>query len=271
MNITNSRIIHINSSDRITGTNENFVFSFNLSASQNYTSCCILSASIPISYYMIQSGYNTFTLKEDSKEVEITVEAGNYNTHSFALNISSLLTTNSPNGYTYSITMNNPYTQVNTGKFIYTVGSSSGTPNAQLIFKKGSLAEKFGFDEEETATFSSNTLTSKNVVNFIPEQTLYLYSNLIQTTNNDNGIIQEFYASNDQPYSCIKYTCPSVEAYSKDMNTHRANSFSLVLMNEKKEVMDLNGRNILLTILLYKKDDFFDIAKKYIKYSVLSS
>ena len=41
----------------------------------NYVS--VLAASIPKSYYMIESGYNTFILQDNQSQVNITLQAGN--------------------------------------------------------------------------------------------------------------------------------------------------------------------------------------------------
>ncbi len=264
-----SKIIHVNSSDRVSGTNEKFKYTFALSLEEHYTHCVVLQASIPISYYLIQQGYNTFTLSENGTPVVISIPAGNYNIVSFIRTVVPLLNSNSPHGYTYAIAKNDPFVTVDDGKFYYTV-SGNGSVQPQFIFGEN-VYEQFGFNANSTVSFVANALTSTNVVDFIPEQTLYIYSDLVQTKNNNTlGILQELFTSNYVPYSNIAYQCTSLEGYSKQINDHKTNSFSIVLQNESGQIMNLNGRDMLLTILLYKKDDFPDIVKKYIKYSLTS-
>ena len=257
--------MHLNSADRTSGTNENFTFALNMGLGEQYTHCCVLGASIPLSYYLVQDGYNTMTLQEGVSTATITLEPGNYNTQSFMVVVAALLTAGSPHGWTYTITMNNAYSAVNNGKFCFTV---SGNGGVQPSFVFGStLHEQFGFAANTTATFAANTLWSTAVVNFIPEQTLYVYSNLVETKdNNTNGILQELFASNAAAYSCVAYQCSAVEAYSKRINQNMAGGFSIVLQNEAGQVMNLNGRNMLLTILLFKKDNLGEMVKGYIKY-----
>jgi hypothetical protein len=264
--ISTSRIIHINSQDRISGTNENFTYSYEQTQQESYTHCVVLGASIPVSYYLVQDGYNTFDLKENTTTVTITVPAGNYNTNSFANVVSQLMTANSPLGYTYAITMNNSFTNVNTGLFTYTVTGHSFQP--QLIFTTN-LYEQFGFDENTTVSFVAGTLTSINVCNFVPESTIYIYSDIVKTnSNNGRGVLQELFPSNVIPYGTITYQCTAVDAYSKEINISKTNAFTIVIKNENDQVMNLNGRNMLISLLLYKKDDIFNVAKQYIKYNL---
>jgi len=87
-------------------------------------------------------------------------------------------------------------------------------------------------------------------------------------SGNNQNILQELYASNFVPYSCITFKCPDVLAYSKEVKRNDFTQFSISLTNEKGQIMNLNGRNMLLTILLYNKDPVFDLAKRFIKYSL---
>ncbi len=267
--LANSRVIHINSRDRVSGTNENFVFSFNLGINEVYTHCCVLQASIPVSYYMIQDGYNTFTLQEGIDTVVLTVEPGNYNTNSFKTLMTSLLNTNSPNLFTYAININNSFNNCNNGKFTFTVTGNAGV-QPDFIFTDN-LFEQFGFPENTTASFLADSLVSTNVVNFIPEQTLYIFSDLVQTKNNNStGVLQEVYAVNAEPYTCIVYQCPEIIGCSKYINNAKTNSFSIILKNEDGQTIDLNGRNMLLTVLLFKPDDVYERAKHFMQYITLN-
>lgn len=267
MNVINSRTVHINSADRIAGTNEQFTYALNMSPDERYTHCCVLQASIPYSYYLVQSNFNTFQLKEGGTTTTITIPAGNYNEHSFSTIVVSLLNTNSPNNFIYTMTKKNSFNDTDDGKFYYTV-ANNGFTQPEFIFTTH-LYEQFGFSPNTTVQFSGNSLQSSTVINFIPEQTLYIYSDLIRITkNNTDGVLQEVFASNNKPFTCVNYQCSAFEAYSKEINDTKTNSFTISLQNENGQVMNLNGRNMLITLLLYKKEDFYTIAKQYIKYTL---
>ena len=66
----------------------------------------------------------------------------------------------------------------------------------------------------------------------------------------------------------ITWVCPNIEAYSKDLSTVHNNSFTFKLTNEFKQILNLNNQNMLLTIMLYKKNNIDSIFKKYLEYSV---
>jgi len=265
--IASSKIIHVNSDNRISGTSESFMFSFNKQAYTQYTHVCLLQCSIPSSYYLVQDNYNTFDLEENASTVTITLEPGNYTNKSFLFRVKELLNANSPNGYTYDITLNNESKQANDGKFYYSVTGNGGIQPKIIV--RDYLNEQFGFDVNTTNTFVGDALTSTNVINFIPEQTLYLYSDMVSTgSGNNQNILQELYASNFVPYSCVTFQCPDVMAYSKELKKNDFTQFSISLTNERGQIMNLNGRNMLLTVLMYNKDQVFDLAKRYIKYSL---
>lgn len=268
MNVTNSRIVYINSKNRSGGTNEDFTVTLNMSQDETYDRACVLYANIPVSYYLIKSGQNDFQLKEGIDIVGIVVPPGNYTVNSFITVVTALLNTASPNHWTYSITMNNSYTNVSTGLFNYAV-TGNGTLQPMFSFYNN-LAEQFGFPNPSGRTFTSGTLTGEYVVNFIPESTLYLYSDLIETKdNNTTNILQEFYGENAITFSNIIYQCRSVEGYSKVIRNSFSNTINFTLLDEHGDIVDLHGQPFFVTLLLYKSNDLSDIIKKYIKYNLL--
>ena len=101
--ISNSKLFYINSRDRISGTDSDFLYQFEMPADVKFDHVCVMQACIPKSYYLIKAN-ETFTLTEDAKSVNISLPVGNYTRKSFASTLQSMLTTNSPNGYTYTVT-----------------------------------------------------------------------------------------------------------------------------------------------------------------------
>lgn len=88
----------------------------------NVAAMKILEAQIPFTWYVFNTSNNQFTLQEDiGAPVTIFVPIGNYSSTSLSAVLSSILTTSSPNGRTYTVTYSgSSSTQPNTGKFTFT-------------------------------------------------------------------------------------------------------------------------------------------------------
>lgn len=266
-----SRIVNINSEERSHGTHENGTYTITVSADESYSHCCVLQASIPVSYYLIPDGRNTFQvdLGDAKTPTTITVPPGNYTALAFSKVVTALLNELDSN-YVWKITMNNSLTNVTDGKFKYSVTSPGGAPppNDPSIIVSTHMYEQFGFNKNST-NLIVDELYSTNVVNFVPEQTLYLQSSLVETQkNNSDGLLQEVFASNAVAFSFVRYQCTTFEAYSKRMSNPKANSFSISLQNEAGDIMNLNGRNMTMTILLFNPNTTFDLIQSYLKFAI---
>ncbi|HVT63452.1 MAG TPA: hypothetical protein VHD33_08210 [Legionellaceae bacterium] len=252
--------VYIDSRKRLSGTDSNFTYSIPLPDDHNFTHVTLLNALIPKSYYLIQVGFNTFQLQENSNIVTITVPIGNYTLSAFESIISNLLTTNSPNGWTYSISYPNS-TQPDTGKLTYTVSGNSSQPS--LIFGPD-LFEPFGFFQNSTNTFVNNTLVSTCVIKLVSEDRLILHSSLVNNPNIDNIIISINSATNI-PFSSISWInfAPEYRSHKLVNNAVKVASFSLT--DEAGRILDLNGLNMNLTLAFYRKDNIFDVIRNFIK------
>ena len=67
------RIYYINTLFKTSGTNENFKFHFQIPSTEGYDRVVVLNASIPNSFYLIQDGFNRFTIEEDGQFATITI------------------------------------------------------------------------------------------------------------------------------------------------------------------------------------------------------
>jgi len=265
----NSVIIHVNSRNRISGTDSNFSYEIKLDATKSYDRVVVLQASVPKTYYLIQSGRNTFGLLEGEVKtpVTVTVPEGNYSASSFATVVGALLTLASPNSLTYTITPPTSVRATNTGKFTFTVRTAGGgIPSSTVSFVIGEyLFEQLGFDENMTVDFDvSGNLTSANVVNFQLEDTLFIHSDICNNSN--DNILQELNASNTPDFGKIEYTAYYPPMWSRAMTSNSSNKYNFSITDEDGQLMNLNGRNLVLTLLVYKEDH---LVREYAKTQLL--
>ena len=259
MPIANSKIVYLNSHYRKDGTNSSFHYEINIPKNEAYDRVCVLQACVPLSFYLIREGQNTFVLIEDDIEHTITVPVGNYNTQNFMSTLTVLLNNHSPHNWHYLMSFSTI-----TGKYTWLVNSNTTQPSFK--FNNYYMCLQFGFDVGTTNTFTESSLTSTNIVNFIPESTIYIHSNICE---GENDILQEIYSNNTSNFSQITYQLTTdVEHYSKKLRTVNSNIFKFYVTDEDNNELPTNGAPILLTLILYKKDDFTDIFKKYISWAV---
>lgn len=255
---------YIDSRKRTSGTDSSFNYIISLPDDHKFTHVCILNALIPKSYYLIQAGYNTFQLREDTTTVTITVPPGNYLKGVFQAVIGGLLSTASPNGWVYTITYptgNNP----DTGKFTYIVTGNTSQP--ALIFGPD-LFEPFGFFQNSINTFIGDSITSTAVIKLVSEDRLIIHSSLVNNPNEDNILIS-INAATNVPFSSVSYVtfAPDYRSHRLMSNTVKTASFQLT--NESNQILDLNGLNMNFTLAFYCQDDILDIIRQYLKVQLL--
>jgi hypothetical protein len=263
--ITKQTIFYINSRNRISGNDSDFLYKIDIPKDSKYDKVCCLQMSIPKSYYLIKSG-EYFILQEDGKQAQIYVGAGNYTRKSFATILASALTFFSPNGLTYTVGYDTLSTSVDTGK--YKFQHNSLTIQAGLIFDgTNDIYEHMGFDNNSNNKFTFSTLISKNVINLQRESTLYLHSDIVN--NGNDSILQEVFATTTSDYSSIVFQQMDVEAYSKDITTNTNNVYRFYLSDENDKAIDLNGLNMVFTIVLYQKNNIYEMIKQFLKLQVI--
>ena len=214
---------------------------------------------------MFPSNGNTFTLTENGTPVLITLTSGNYNRTSLMREVGTLLTYNSPNGYTYTITYQNINNTVDTGKITITC---SNTVNPISLTFGNVMYEQLGFNSG-TIDFVSGILISPNVINLNFETTLFLQSNIC--TNENDNILQNIITTGSPDYTYITWNNTSPKEYSKNFSSGGSNVYSFALYNEQDILMDTNGLNLVFSIMVYKSNDIDNIIKKYIKFNLLQN
>lgn len=261
MEISNTQIYYIDSNKRISGSTSQFTYELQINT--DYDRCVVLQANIPMSYYLVRDGLNKFTVNENGVSSIITVPKGNYSALSFKNVLAELL--NNACDWVYSIELPNSLTESNTAKFRYNVSGNTHQPI--FIFDTVTLLhEQMGFNSGTSYEFSGDTLQSVNVVKFVPEDTLFIHSSLVMDNNND--VLQEIYNNNSVQFSNIAYHCNSPDFYSKPIRDNKSKVYTFSLCDETGNVINLNGLNMMITLLLYKRDNINDMIKNYIMYKI---
>jgi len=262
--IESQRMFYVDSHDRISGTHSDFTYQFDFQ-NQNYDFAVVLQATIPKSYYLVQNGRNTFQLQELTEIVTISVPIGNYSRSSFKNQLQNSLNSASPNMWNYVVTIPNSSLTADTGYYTITV---SGNSTNQPSFIVGNyLYEQFGLNPNTTYMFVGNSLTSVNVVNFQLQDSLFIHSDL--ANNGVDDILQEILGVDSPSYGNIIYQCPNVEAYAKKLSSNSNNIYHFKLTDEDDVSIDLNGQNIVFSLLFFKKQNVYDMIKKMIKITLL--
>ena len=255
MSILDNRIYYVNSEYRLSGSSSNFTYALEIPNGSRFDSACVLSMTIPRSYYLIRAGQNKLTLRIDGTPYVVTVPAGNYTALNFITTLIPLLNAVSANVFT--MVFNGI-----TGKYQYSYTGSATVVEFELS-DPSRLGHQMGFDEVSTSTFVANNLTSANVVDFVSTSTLFLHSDMV---NDQTSILQEVYSDNSVPFSNLVYNCKFPTMYSKLIKSANSSTFSFSLQDEHDLEVDLNGHDIIFTLLLYRKENLSKtLAKIFIE------
>ena len=268
-----SKVITINSLNRIPSSfsSTNFSISVNNLPRLNYNRVVLNQISIPRSWYDIGNSYNTFLLSEGTSSILITITPGAYTLVSFPTVLISLLNTNSPNGFKYTISYPNSTNQANSNKWTFSCNATEDQiPSFTFGDYQGNeqlngLYLQFGFNQNSTNTFSkdgsSYSLASANSVSMSYINRLYLISNICATSL--NSMLQELLVVGQYPSLSYCY----FENQNKDTNSRvftepTANFWNFQLQDEYGNIVDLNGLDFNFTLTLYVKDDTSDLHRE---------
>lgn len=258
--ITPPLIINFNSKDRVSGTNSNFN-SIPVDLGNNaFDTVCLVQASLPKSFYNMPSGYNTFTLRENSTSVTITIPAGSYTRINLQSVLASVLTAASPNGRTYTVSY--PASTV-ADTFHYTFSVNSAVIAVQFIFSSTSPYRQLGF-EIGTYTFTpaigSSSLESVNSLNLSYILRAFIKTNLVADAT--DSILEEILNFGSYPASSVVH----YQQYDFDMNSRKLslgnkNSWNFVLQDAFGQEIDLNGIPWAFSVVFYQRNKTHEIHK----------
>jgi len=254
-------IFYIDSDNRISGNSSKFQININIPKYCDHVA--LLQISIPKSFYSIDINLNTFILKEDSTETKITLNNGNYSANEFITELETQLNSYKTDTGTYSVSLSSQ-----TSKITFTLSSPSTTSQA-LIFDSN-ISRYMGFNNPSTNNFVSNTLISDNVINLERSKSIYLKSDIVKphtinnTKNLSESILQEIFVNNSSDYSFIGYQNPYPLINAKPINQNKT-LFTFLLCDTDDNIIDLNGVELVFSIICYKRDNYHELKKELIK------
>ena len=244
-----SKLIYVDSEERISGSSSNFSYAIDIPDGAKYDTCCVLAMTIPRSYYLVRSGQNKAILILAGVEHPFEIPPGNYNADNFSETLLAILNGISP-GFTITFS-------TITGKYTYSY-AGVGTVAFKLT-DPSRLGHQMGFDEISENHFVGGILQSKNVVNFVSTSTLFLHSDMV---DDSTDILQEVYADNSVPFSNLVYNCRVPGLYAKKLRNNTSSLFNFSLCDEHDKEVDLNGHDICITLILYHKEDLTKTFQK---------
>ena len=261
--ITQRQIFCIDSNNRVSGHTSDFGYQLSIDNDVEFDKVVVLEASIPKSYYCVQAGFNSFTLVQDSTNYVITIPAGNYTRTAVCSVLTTLL--NAVSSWVYTITYGSMGISGDNGLLTFSVTGNDSQP--LFIFNSNSPYQQLGFNIG-TYTFTTSSLSSVNVINLAQEGTLFISSNICQTKT--DSILCNIFTTQDAGFSYIVYQNPCPYEYSKDFVQSKSNIYQFTLQDENGNIINLNGLNMIFTILLYKSNKIDNLIKGYVKYRTLS-
>lgn len=226
----------------------------------NVVAIKILQATIPFTYYVINSNNNTFILNESGNTYTITIPVGTYTSSDLTTELKSQLDNSAAAGVftiTYSSTTLK-FTIASTVNFYLTFGSSgnSGQTNLRLVL---------GFNAGDSGAATAS-VTAPNVAQLNGPPYLYLNSRslgaMIHVYLNGDGLVNPPMTGADGPQVCmipvnttrgntITYSDPDPQKWFYTGNHNLSGNLDFYLtagVGSEQVPLDLNGSRFVIKL-----------------------
>ena len=246
-----SRIEYVDSDFASSGTSSNF--SYQIIIPKNYNRCCVLSANIPKSFYLVDAPYNTFTLTINGVALSYTFPIGNYSQITF---FNQFLTLVNTGGIVFSY-------QISSLTHVVVLSMTGGTWNSISFSNLSSLYRQFGFSFNSTTLAVANQITTSYIGIFQLSNVVFLRSDLVmnETSTVNTGILQSISSANNPVLTSLSYQCtidPRVigKAIHPDKRVY---NFFITDMDGFQ--LDLHGASVNFEILFYIDHNIDEMIK----------
>lgn len=256
-------VVSFNSKDRISGSNSSFISNPVDLGSNKYDSVCLLTASIPKSYYNMPTGYNAFTLTEKGVSTTITIPIGSYNKLNLVTVLSVLLTAGSVtlgNNWTYSVSNPNTQNSPDTFKFTFNVsGNSVFQPT--ITMTSTSPFRQLGFEQSTAYPFTANTLVSVNAINLAYILRMFIKSDICDTSS-DGTLAEILSVGSFPPQSVIFFQEFNIDLNTRVFNSTNTNSWNFSIVDSFGQLVDFVGIPWAFTLVFYKRTDTHELHRQ---------
>lgn len=251
--IKHKHIEYVNSSLRLNGSHTDFNCKIVLPVDEQYTHCALLDFVCPGSFYSVTTRNNSIVVEENSLQRVVAVDVGNYDIKSFRAVLQNALNSGQHTGYSYTITYNSSTTTVDNGLYTYTC-TTGGNPQPKFLIT-GGLYEQMGFDMDSVYVFSSDTLTSTNVVNFRPKTRIQLHcSDMVGEFS--NNILQQI-IDLDGDFKYIQFVNNNIQETCKKFTKTKTEVYNFQIRDRDGQLLDTNGIPVTFSVLFFEMDDTY--------------
>jgi hypothetical protein len=264
----------INSADRLapTSTNvEDFEIEIPLPPNNRFNKVSVSTIVIPNSFYNVPDPLhhvnpkvNQFLLADSTGNYEIVLTPGNYNYTNLPPILEALL--NAASSLTYTVSLPNRVTEIDTTKLTFTVSPAEA---AVIAFPVGSVMYKLlGFENISTLfpinPFSAGgVLISTHVCNFEFTKYITIKSNISLDSGNmsgDNAILGVVPVLQQNNGAVINYELVNLEDEAKAFTNNGSNRYRFSLYDDKGNPLFLNGRGWMTKIFTFEYNPYFELA-----------
>lgn len=270
----------IGSDGRPNTNRSSFVYTIDISKNSKFNCVAMSQARIPKAWYTVQTIHanNTFELHEGGSSATITIAEGNYNVYSFMNILTGLLNTNSPNGWTYSITFPDSLTDVQTFKYTFSVSGNGGVqPMFEFTSSSSRISELMGFDFANDVyngenPFVGDSLESYTQVYFQLTKFITVKSNICSNSGNsdsDSSVLARIDVTHVHDGDTIVWNMSSLEDASRVIPNNNSNVYTFSLFDDKGRPLNIHDDwNIVLLLYEYNPVSEYminDLKLKYLK------
>jgi hypothetical protein len=240
----------------------NFVLPIDTGVGFNYIT--VTSACIPKTYYVLPKAA-TVTVQQGANTFTVTLAKGNYNVLSFQPLFAAAINAAGAAPFVYSVTFPNSSIEVQTSKFTFRVANNGGVQPTFTV-NDYFLARAMGFKQGQTYSFQNNQLESANVVNFQSYDEVMVNCDMVE---NERGLLQELFSAGNPYNSSIAWVNSNLALNVKRLSPLFSNVTTISLLTENGDLIDFNGSEWSLAILIVKCDDMHETIKKSIAVNLM--
>jgi len=233
ISLTNERpTFLIDSDNRNTGTNSMFTINVPIRQNNKFDTVALVSIGVPKSYYNVDTGLNTFTLKENGASTIVTLSSGSYNITNYQRLMESQLNTASSvidavNPWTYTLSFDD-----STFKWTYTISApvARAYVSANIILTGHESHEVLGFANDSDNVFDAfGILESTYANNFERTKYITVKSDIARNSGNagtDSSIVAHIPVNTTSFDQIIRYDLVDLGDGSRELANNASNCSS---------------------------------------------